>query len=45
MDREISGLLEAMNYFNLKTGLIITINQTDQFIIYDNTIRVKPFYV
>lgn len=44
MDREISGLLEAMNYFELKTALIITINQSDQFIIEDKTIDVLPFY-
>ena len=44
MDREISGLLEAMNYFEIKTALIITINQSDQFIIEDKTIRVQPFY-
>ncbi len=44
MDREISGLLEAMNYFEIETALIITINQSDKFIIDDKTIIVQPFY-
>jgi len=44
MEREISGLLEAMNYFELKSALIITISQSDQFIIGDKTIVVLPFY-
>ena len=44
MDREISGLLEAMHYFEIKTAILITINQSDQFIIEDKTIKVQPFY-
>jgi len=37
-DREISGLREAMNKFNLKQGIIITLNQKDKF----KSIEVKP---
>jgi uncharacterized protein len=45
MDREISGLIEAMNFFGLISALIITIDQSDQFILEDKTINVLPFYV
>jgi predicted AAA+ superfamily ATPase len=45
MDREISGLMEAMNFFGLNTALIITIDQSDQFILEDKTISVLPFHV
>lgn len=44
MDREIAGLKEAMDFFGLQSALIITIDQTDQFILEDKTIRVLPFY-
>jgi uncharacterized protein len=44
MDREIAGLMEAMDFFELKSALIITIDQTDQFILEDKTIHVVPFY-
>jgi len=37
-DREISGLREAMNKFNLKQGIIITLSQKDKF----KGIEVKP---
>jgi predicted AAA+ superfamily ATPase len=30
LDREVNGLLEAMDYFGLKTGTIVTFNQNDQ---------------
>ncbi len=44
MDREISGMLEAMDYFGLKEASVITIDQSDQFRIEDKTIMVQPFY-
>ena len=44
MDREIAGLMEAMDFFELKSALIITIDQTDQFILEGKTIHVVPFY-
>jgi len=43
-DREISGLIEAMNKFKLKKGLILTYNQNDKFVIHGNTIIVKPVW-
>ncbi len=39
-EREINGLKEAMNYFSLKKGKIVTLNQTDKI---DN-IEVQPVY-
>lgn len=44
MDREISGLLEAMNFFGLKNANIITHNQSDMFIIDEKTITALPFH-
>jgi uncharacterized protein len=44
MDREINGIVEAMDFFNFHTGTIITGNQTDNFIINNKTIKVIPFY-
>lgn len=44
LDRELAGLLEAMQFFNLKTGSIITHNQSDSFTIGENTITAEPFF-
>ncbi len=44
MDRELSGLLEAMNYFGISTGSIITVNQSDTFNVDTKTIMAQPFY-
>jgi uncharacterized protein len=44
MDREISGLMEAMNYFDVNLGTIITLSQTDLFHINGKIIEVHPFY-
>ena len=43
-DREIKGLLEAMNYFDLKEGLILTYDQEDVLEIEDKKIIVKPVW-
>ncbi|HOY33074.1 MAG TPA: ATP-binding protein [Bacteroidales bacterium] len=43
-DREIGGLLEAMEFFNLSIAEIITYNQSDSFHIDGKTIKVIPFY-
>lgn len=43
-DREIGGLMEAMNFFDFKEGVIVTYNQTDRFVIDGRTINVMPFY-
>lgn len=40
--REISGLLEAMEKFNLKEGLIITENQEEERKIEGKTIKIIP---
>lgn len=41
-NRETKGLLEAMDFFEMKTGLIITQNQTDVLNINDKTIKLIP---
>jgi predicted AAA+ superfamily ATPase len=41
-EREISGLLKAVDEFNLKTGLILTFSQEDEFIINNKKIILKP---
>ena len=43
-DREINGLIEAMKKFKLKEGLILTYNQTDEFDIKRETIKVIPVW-
>ncbi len=44
MDREIAGLTEAMDFFGINQGQIITLKQTDTFNIKNKTITVEPFY-
>ncbi|MBN2881396.1 ATP-binding protein [Candidatus Woesearchaeota archaeon] len=41
-ESEINGLIGAMNRFNLKSGLILTYNQEDKFIIENKKIILKP---
>ncbi|MDP4039322.1 MAG: ATP-binding protein [Candidatus Pacearchaeota archaeon] len=41
-DREINGLLETLNKFNLKNGLIITNSQEKEIKIEDKKIKVIP---
>jgi len=43
-DREIKGLLEAMNELKLKEGLILTFNQEDEFEIKGKKIILKPVW-
>ena len=42
--REIDGLIEAMNYFSLDKGLIITFNQEDVIIKDGKRIELIPAY-
>lgn len=42
LNREMEGLLEAMDFFNKKEGVIVTFNQTDIFQQENKTIRVIP---
>ena len=41
-NREISGLIEALETFKLKEGLIITYNQADILRVGSKTIKVLP---
>jgi predicted AAA+ superfamily ATPase len=41
-DREINGLLEAMDFFELKEGMIVTFDQQDEFQLNDKVIKVIP---
>ncbi len=43
-DREINGLVEAMEKFRLNEGIILTYNQTDNFIINKKKIKVLPIW-
>jgi hypothetical protein len=44
MDREIDGILEAMNYFGVQSARIITHAQSDTFTIDGKTITALPFH-
>ncbi len=41
-DREINGLLEAMDFFELKEGMIVTFDQQDEFQLDYKVIKVIP---
>jgi predicted AAA+ superfamily ATPase len=43
--REINGLVNAMDFFNLESGLIITLNQFDEIKHQSKRISVIPAYV
>lgn len=44
LNRETAGLLEAMKYFDLQEGLILTTSQEDQLNFDDKIIRVMPVW-
>jgi hypothetical protein len=44
LERELAGLIEAMEYFDQKTAKIITFDQSDTFNIEDKTIIAQPFH-
>jgi len=44
LDRELDGLMEAMKTVNITEGLIITMNQKDQFVKDNMKIRVIPAF-
>ena len=44
LDREINGLIEALDFFGTSEGNIITFNQTDAFTIRKKTITATPFW-
>ena len=41
-DREVKGLKEAMDYFKLKEGFIITKDQKDNLSVDGKTIKLVP---
>lgn len=41
-EREIGGLLEVLQKFNLKEGFLITLNQEDELLIEHKKIIIKP---
>ena len=43
-NREINGLVSALDEFKLKEGLILTYKQEDKFLIKNKTIIVKPVW-
>jgi len=43
-EREIGGLVEAMNEFKLKEGVILTNNQEDEFLIDGKKVIIKPVW-
>ena len=44
-DREINGLLEAIDFFELKEGIIVTFEQQEEFHLNDKVIKVVPAHV
>jgi len=44
-ERELNGLIEAMEYFGIKTARIITANQQDSFNVSGKNILVEPFHL
>jgi len=45
LDREIAGLTEAMEFFKLNRGTIITFDQSDNLTAGNHTITLVPFYL
>ncbi len=43
-DREINGLIEALNEYKLDEGLILTYNQEDLLIVNNKTVVIKPVW-
>jgi len=44
-DREIAGLVEAMEFFELKEGVIITFDQQDEILINEKIVKLIPAYL
>lgn len=42
--REVKGLIESLEKFKLKSGLILTYDQEDEFIINKKRIIIKPVW-
>lgn len=44
LDRELGGLFEALEFFNVKEGVIVTLNQSDSFTREGKTATVIPVW-
>jgi predicted AAA+ superfamily ATPase len=44
LDREINGLIEALVFFNMDEGTIVTLDQTDKLVKNDKTIHIITAY-
>ena len=42
--RELEGLIEAMEFFELKVGFIITLNQKDKLVFNGKTVYLIPAF-
>lgn len=42
--REVDGLLDALAFFRMNEGVILTYNQRDKFLVEDKTIEVLPAF-
>ncbi len=43
-EREIKGLLEALNFLNKKEGIILTYEEKDEITVEDKNIKIIPMY-
>lgn len=43
-EREINGLVDALAFIKKNSGLILTLNQTDEFVVNDKKIFIKPVW-
>lgn len=44
LENELNGIFEAMDFFELREGTIVTMNQTDRFEKDGKVVEVVPFY-
>jgi predicted AAA+ superfamily ATPase len=44
LDRELAGLSDAMDFFNVKEGMVVTFDQSDSFTIGNKIITALPFH-
>jgi len=43
-EREINGLVEALTFIKKESGYILTLNQSDEFLVNDKKVIVKPVW-
>ena len=44
LEKELNGVFEAMEFFDLQEGTIVTKNQTDRFEKDGKVVEIVPFY-